>query len=68
MTQPDNPSKPPPAAAPKPTPRDDIDPAFDRWLEQGLQNLYGAVAAEPIPEELIRLIEEHRRRKLRRPS
>ena len=31
---------------------------FDLWLRRGLHQLYSAVAAEPIPPELLRLVEE----------
>ncbi len=34
--------------------------AFDLWLKQGLHELFDSIASEPIPEELIRLIEEDR--------
>jgi hypothetical protein len=34
------------------------DDAFDLWLRRQLQRCYAAIAAEPIPEELLRLIEE----------
>lgn len=34
-----------------------VDQAFDRWLERGLHRLYDDVAKEPIPDELLRLIE-----------
>jgi hypothetical protein len=34
--------------------------AFDIWLKRRLQQTYGAIAAEPIPEELRRLLEEDR--------
>ena len=33
-------------------------PAFDIWLERGLHQLYDDVAREPIPDELLRLIQE----------
>ena len=32
--------------------------AFDLWLKRGLDQIYGDVANEPIPDELLRLIEE----------
>lgn len=32
--------------------------AFDVWLQQGLHKLYDSVANEPIPEELLKLIEQ----------
>jgi len=37
-----------------------VDHAFDLWLQGGLHQLYDTVAKEPIPEELLRLIEEDR--------
>jgi hypothetical protein len=36
------------------------DAAFDIWLERGLHQMFDDVAKEPIPEELLRLIEEDR--------
>ncbi|WP_025885483.1 NepR family anti-sigma factor [Asaia prunellae] len=33
---------------------------FDIWLKRGLHQLFDDVANEPIPEELLRLIEEDR--------
>ena len=36
------------------------DTAFDIWLNRGLHQLYDEVAREPIPEELLRIIEEDR--------
>jgi hypothetical protein len=38
------------------------DAAFDLWLKRGLQKIYGEVANEPVPEELLKLIEEDRNR------
>ena len=37
-----------------------LDNAFDLWLRRGLHQLYDTVAKEPIPEELLRMIEEDR--------
>jgi hypothetical protein len=34
--------------------------AFDLWLRRGLHRAFDAVAAEPIPDDLLRLIEEDR--------
>lgn len=34
--------------------------AFDIWLQRGLHQLYDDVAKEPIPDELLKLIEEDR--------
>lgn len=36
--------------------------AFDVWLRRGLHAMFDEVAREPIPEELIRLIEADRRK------
>lgn len=36
------------------------DAAFDMWLQRGLHAMYDGVAKEPIPEELLRLIEQDR--------
>ncbi|MBB5693743.1 hypothetical protein [Muricoccus pecuniae] len=34
--------------------------AFDLWLQRGLHDLFDDVMREPIPEELLRLIEQDR--------
>ena len=34
--------------------------AFDLWLRRGLRRAFDAVAAEPVPDDLLRLIEEDR--------
>jgi hypothetical protein len=39
-----------------------VDRAFDLWLQRGLHQLYDQVAQEPLPEELLRLIEEDKNR------
>lgn len=36
------------------------DDAFDIWLQRGLHQLYDSVANEPIPEDLLKLIEQDR--------
>ena len=36
------------------------DTAFDVWLQRSLHQLYDTVAREPIPDELLRLIEADR--------
>lgn len=36
--------------------------AFDLWLQKGLHRMFDDVANEPIPEELLRLIEEDRKK------
>ncbi|WP_431272567.1 hypothetical protein [Dankookia sp. P2] len=40
-----------------------VDNAFDLWLRRGLHQLYDTVANEPIPEALLRMIEEDRKEK-----
>lgn len=37
-----------------------VDNAFDLWLRRGLHQLYDTVAKEPIPEDLLRMIEDDR--------
>lgn len=37
------------------------DAAFDLWLDRGLNNMFGKVAEEPIPPELLALIEKSRK-------
>lgn len=34
------------------------DVAFDRWLEDKLRNSYSSVLEEPIPDDLLRLLEQ----------
>lgn len=36
--------------------------AFEIWLRRGLHAMFDEVAREPIPEELLRLIEADRRK------
>lgn len=38
------------------------DAAFDIWLRRGLHQMFDDVAREPIPPELLRLIEEDRKK------
>ena len=35
---------------------------FDLWLKRGLHQIYDDVAQEPIPEDLLKLIEEDRKK------
>jgi hypothetical protein len=37
------------------------DAAFDLWLQRGLHQMFDEVTREPIPEELLRLIEQDRK-------
>lgn len=39
------------------------DRAFDMWLQRSLHRMFDDVASEPIPPELLRLIEEDRTRR-----
>lgn len=36
--------------------------AFDAWLERGLHQLFDDIAKQPVPEELLRLIEGDRKK------
>jgi hypothetical protein len=40
-----------------------VDDAFDVWLQRSLHQLYDSVTTEPIPPELLRLIEDDRDRR-----
>lgn len=54
----------PPAAGPgsrKPRPK--ARAAFDIWLDRGLHSMFDQIANEPVPEELLRLIETDRTKK-----
>jgi hypothetical protein len=51
---------PPPGAASKASKPED---AFDVWLNRSLHQLYDSVTTEPIPAELLRLIEEDKARR-----
>lgn len=42
--------------------REKANDAFDLWLQRGLHKLFDDVAQEPIPEELLKLIEEDRKK------
>lgn len=37
--------------------------AFDLWLQRGLHKLFDDVAREPIPDELLRLIDDDREKR-----
>ncbi len=60
MDQDEKSQVPPPDAAPKASKPED---AFDVWLQRSLHELYDSVTSEPIPAELLRLIEEDRARR-----
>lgn len=38
------------------------DTAFDVWLKRGLHELFDDVTKEPIPPELLRIIQEHQKK------
>ena len=43
-------------------PRPSADAAFELWLERSMHGMYDSVAAEPVPPELIALIETHKKK------
>lgn len=49
---------------PSPTPKQPrrADPAFDLFLQRGLHAMYDEVAREPIPPELLKLIEDDKKK------
>ena len=51
--------KKPPSPAPKSRP---TDAAFDIWLNRGLHQMFDDIASEPIPDELLKLIEEDKQK------
>ena len=50
----------PKGPAPPPPPKRPADKAFDMWVQRGLHKIFDDVAREPIPEDLLKLIQEHR--------
>lgn len=46
----------------KPPKERKADAAFDLWLQRGLHQLFDDIAQEPIPDELLRIIEEDRKK------
>lgn len=46
----------PSKTAPRPT-----ESAFDVFLDRGLHTMFDSIKDEPIPEELLRIIQEHRK-------
>ena len=50
---------------PQSTSRKQVKPviaAFDIWLQRSLHQLYDDIAQEPIPDDLLKLIEEDRKK------
>jgi hypothetical protein len=58
MTRRKEPAPPPPETPRKRKP----EAAFDLWLKRGLHKLYDDVTNEPIPPDLLKLIEEDRKK------
>ena len=54
-------NEPPPEPDPPP-PKRRSDAAFDHWLKRELHKLYDEIANEPIPEALLKLIEDDRKK------
>ncbi len=53
------PSKPQPrVAAPSAETSSKTNPAFDSWLETKLHKMFDAVASEPLPPDLVKLLEQ----------
>ena len=50
----------PPKRPTPPVPKRHADKAFDTWLQRGLHEIFDDVAREPVPEDLLKLIQEHR--------
>lgn len=44
----------------RPVKAKNYDTAFDVWLQRSLHKLFDEVAKEPVPEDLLRLIDEDR--------
>jgi hypothetical protein len=53
---------PPPTELPAPHGARRPQRAFDLWLNRGLHKLFDDVASEPVPDELLKLIEDDRER------
>ena len=56
----DHPARPPSGATGVPSRRAEVENAFDLWLHRRLHQLYDSVTREPIPPELLQLIEKDR--------
>ena len=50
----------PKSAGAVPRPKRPADQAFDTWLERGLHEIFDDVAREPVPDELLKLIRDHK--------
>lgn len=60
MSRPKEPTHPPSALPPRGAERRP-EAAFDLWLQRSLHQLFDDVAKEPIPDDLMRLIEQNRK-------
>ena len=45
----------------EPAKKDKPDNAFDTFLDRGLHSMFDSIKDEPVPEELLRIIEEDRK-------
>lgn len=41
----------------------ELDPEFDAWLDVRLKSLYGSVLNEPVPEDMMKLLQQRRKAK-----
>lgn len=44
------------------TPKLPVGKAFDIWLQRGLHDIFDDVAREPIPDDLLKLIQDDRKK------
>ena len=49
-----------PSPAKRPKPKRPAEQAFDTWLDRGLHEIYDEVAREPVPDDLLKLIRDHK--------
>jgi Anti-sigma factor NepR len=42
----------------KDEPAGEADPAFDSWLDVRLKSMYGSVLNEPVPDDMIKLLQQ----------
>ncbi len=59
LTMADRKDKPP---APRPKKSSRTDAAFDLWLQRGLHELYDQFAEGPIPPEILKLLEDAKKK------
>jgi hypothetical protein len=48
----------PDAANSTPRPQAKFNPAFDAWLETKLHKIFDSVASEPLPSDLVKLLDQ----------